>query len=371
MSGAGQRTEAAADGERNHQRELQRRIEFERRLSEASAALIRAGVDHLDGVVVDALGSIGGFLGVDRAYVFVIDDAAQTQSNTHEWVATGISAESQNLQDIPLTVFPWLLAQLRLDQTVQVDRVANLPAEAASEREEFEREGIQSILIMPLWFGDALHGFVGFDSVRQAMNWGEDYVIGLRLLAQMLAGAMAARALSMRLREMAFHDPLTGLANRQLLEDRFDGVLRRSRRHTGGTVVAMIDLDDFKPVNDRDGHVAGDRVLCEVAHRLRQAVRDTDTVARLGGDEFVLLMEAAGPQDVPMLGARLVEIGATPIELDGVAQRVSFSVGLVYVCGGEDDQRTLMRRADAAMYRAKRAGKNCWVADMEDDGWMA
>lgn len=364
-------SDAAVDPTAQMRRELEFRIEFERRLSTASAAMVRAGHDTLDPAIVDALGSIGALLGVDRAYVFEIDADAATQSNTHEWVAEGISAEAQNLQDVPLTVFPWLLQQLQADRTVQVDRVADLPLEAANEREEFEREGIQSILIVPLWSGETLRGFVGFDAVRRQIDWGEDYVLGLRLLAQTLAGAMTARDLSRRLHDMAFYDPLTGLANRKLLEDRFDGVLRRSRRQTGATVIAMVDLDDFKRVNDAHGHAVGDRLLCEVAHRLKLAVRDTDTVARLGGDEFVLLMEAAGPHNVAQLGTRLVDIGAEEVELDGHRLSLRMSVGLVYVCGGEDDQATLLRRVDAAMYRAKRAGKHCWVADMEDDGWMA
>lgn len=353
------------------ERELRRRIEFERRLSEASAAMIRASHEHLDSAIVGALGSIGGWLGVDRAYVFEFDHVAATQSNTHEWVAEGISAEAENLQNLPLTTFPWLLARLRGDQAVQVDRIEHLPPEAISEREEFEREGIRSILIVPLWSGESLRGFIGFDAVRREIDWGEDYVIGLKLLAQSVAGAMTARDLARRLHDMAFYDPLTGLANRKLLEDRFERLLRRSRRTTGGTVVALVDLDDFKPINDRYGHAVGDLVLCELGHRLLLAVRDTDTVARLGGDEFVLLMEAAGPQSVAQLGTRLVEIGATEFDLGEQRLRISLSVGLVYVCGGEDDQTELLRRVDAAMYRAKRAGKNCWVADMEDDGWMA
>jgi hypothetical protein len=88
------------------QRELRSRIEFEHRLSVASAAMMRAGHEQLDGTIVDTLGSIGSLLGVDRAYVFVIDHEAGTQSNSHEWVADGISAEAEYLQNIPLSTFP-------------------------------------------------------------------------------------------------------------------------------------------------------------------------------------------------------------------------------------------------------------------------
>src|SRR5690606_2356675 len=129
--------------------QLQRRLQFERLLTIASARLIRATGPAVDDAIMSVLGDVGGFFAVDRAYVFLLDEAAGTQSNTHEWGATGISREAHNLQDVPLGTYPWLLSRLRADQVFQVDRVAEMPDEAASERAEFEREGIQSILIVP------------------------------------------------------------------------------------------------------------------------------------------------------------------------------------------------------------------------------
>jgi diguanylate cyclase (GGDEF)-like protein len=343
------------------ERELQRRLDFERLITTASARLIRSAAEDIDAAIVEVLASVGGMLGVDRAYVFVIEHGAGTQSNTHEWVGPGISAEAHNLQDIPLTVFPWLLSQLLRDQLIAVDRVATLPPEAGNERAEFEREGIQSILIVPLWHGTTLHGFVGFDSVRRPIDWGEDYVIGLRLMAQMLSGAMESHTLALRLQAMAFHDPLTGLANRKLLEDRFDEALRgQAAKQAGGVVLALVDLDDFKRVNDGHGHAIGDLLLCEVARRLRDTVRDSDTVARLGGDEFVLVVEDDDPAALERVGARLVEVGRRPFELAGLRLEVGLSAGLVFARAGGRARDELMRRADAAMYRAKQAGKNRW-----------
>ena len=93
--------------------QLQRRLDFERLLTGASARLIHASGDALDDAIVAVLGSVGGFFAVDRAYVFLLDDARGTQSNTHEWVADGISQEAHNLQDVPLDTFPWLMERLR------------------------------------------------------------------------------------------------------------------------------------------------------------------------------------------------------------------------------------------------------------------
>src|SRR5688572_21795448 len=262
------------------ERQLQRRLLFERLLTEASAALIRSNNEDLDLAIVNMLGSIGSFFGVDRAYVFQIDEAAHTQSNTHEWVAAGISREAANLQDVPLDAFPWLLQQLRGDRVFLIEDVATLPPEAVSERSEFEREGIQSILIVPLWTGLRLDGFIGFDAVRHRVEWGEHYVIGLRLMAQMTSNALDARVMSQRLHRLAFQDPLTGLPNRKRLEDHFESAARASGRAAGTVAVAVVDVDNFKQVNDTHGHAVGDLVLCEIGRRLQGAMRDSDTVAR-------------------------------------------------------------------------------------------
>jgi diguanylate cyclase (GGDEF)-like protein len=153
------------------------------------------------------------------------------------------------------------------------------------------------------------------------------------------------------------HDGLTGLANRSAFLGHLD-----EQPSAGLTAVLYLDLDDFKPVNDDHGHALGDRVLAEVATRLRHAVRPTDVVARLGGDEFAVLCPDIG--DLPAAGAlaeRLVAAVSDPITVDGVAVRVGLSVGIAELVAGEDADGVLAR-ADGALRRAKAQGKRRWVA---------
>ena len=164
--------------------------------------------------------------------------------------------------------------------------------------------------------------------------------------------------LEQELRTAAFTDPLTGLANRA----RFTATLAASG---GGASVVLLDLDGFKTVNDTLGHPAGDRVLVEVARRLRVVCRDDDLVARLGGDEFVVLL--ARPHRAPgaeasaeALSRRLVEVLAEPFEVGGHVVALGASVGLAHaeeLAGGEAAGDALLRDADVAMYAAKAAGK--------------
>ena len=166
-----------------------------------------------------------------------------------------------------------------------------------------------------------------------------------------------ARAARQSLAHRALHDPLTGLANRDLLMDRLSHALSRSARTGSSTVVLFCDLDHFKAVNDEFGHEVGDLVLVTIADRLRQVIRPSDTVARLGGDEFVVVVEGLiGWDEQRGLAERLCTMLDEPILVSGNQVRAGASIG-VAVSRPEDDARSLLREADATMYRAKTRGR--------------
>jgi diguanylate cyclase (GGDEF)-like protein/PAS domain S-box-containing protein len=165
------------------------------------------------------------------------------------------------------------------------------------------------------------------------------------------------QALEQELRHQAFHDALTGLANRALFEDRLAHALAGARRHDHPIAVLFLDLDDFKTINDSLGHAVGDELLRTVARRIAAEVRVTDTAARLGGDEFAVLLETMDEDtDADAIAARLLKALRAPIHIGGRELRVSASVGLARSDGaaGVED---LLRNADTAMYAAKDAGK--------------
>ncbi len=171
------------------------------------------------------------------------------------------------------------------------------------------------------------------------------------------------RAREAELHHLAMHDPLTGLANRALLGDRMKhSAIRRDDLPVGPTVL-LVDLDDFKEVNDVHGHAAGDALLVIVAERLRQVVRSHDTVSRLGGDEFAILLEpSTGRADE--VAERLLNALSNPVTVEGVVLHVSASVGIGEVEPGVGAEAVrvgrAMREADMAMYAAKAAGKHTW-----------
>ena len=167
------------------------------------------------------------------------------------------------------------------------------------------------------------------------------------------------RELERQLRHLAFHDPLTNLANRTLLRDRMDQALARAQRHSTDAAVLFIDLDGFKKINDKMGHSAGDRVIQTVALRVASCLRAVDTASRIGGDEFAILLEEVDSLHMAVeIAERVLAAIAEPMTIDGEAVEVGASVGLTLtVAGDRTDQ--ILRRADVAMYRAKGGGRGC------------
>ncbi|OZM81496.1 bifunctional diguanylate cyclase/phosphodiesterase [Pseudonocardia sp. MH-G8] len=174
----------------------------------------------------------------------------------------------------------------------------------------------------------------------------------------------AVQEREVQLHHLAFHDPLTGLANRALFLDRLEHALERAERSGQSVSVAFLDLDGFKSVNDTLGHAAGDALLTGVATRLRGELRGSDTLARLGGDEFAVLVEQG--DDATVVARRLLAALGTPIHVDGRSVEVGASIGVAGVEAGQDTSpgtraatraATLLHRADLAMYAVKASGK--------------
>jgi diguanylate cyclase (GGDEF)-like protein/PAS domain S-box-containing protein len=189
--------------------------------------------------------------------------------------------------------------------------------------------------------------------VRDAAG-GPSYVIG------MLEDISDRKRAEEELVRRAVHDPLTGLPNRQLFLDRLGVALAQSERRPGaGVAVIFMDLDRFKEVNDSLGHQAGDELLIGVSLRLSQAVRPADTVARFGGDEFVVLVgDVTSVADAEQLAHRLSRVLTEPFELGDHRVPATASIGVAMTSDATASPESLIRQADAAMYRAKEHGRN-------------
>jgi diguanylate cyclase (GGDEF)-like protein/PAS domain S-box-containing protein len=166
------------------------------------------------------------------------------------------------------------------------------------------------------------------------------------------------RHMEMALEHSALHDPLTDLANRTLFFDRLRQAIKNARREGGKIALVMLDLDEFKAINDAYGHMAGDEVLQKLAARLRQELRGTDTAARIGGDEFALILpHVSSRRDVEGMVRRRLTVAQEPLIASGRKINLRVSAGIAIYPDGGRDVDTLLRNADAAMYSAKREGR--------------
>ncbi len=222
----------------------------------------------------------------------------------------------------------------------------------------------------------------GYTDAMATLLQGEGMLLGTLIVANRMSGvgtfdtddlhlfdAFAAQTsvavqntrLGHRLRQQAFHDTLTDLANRALFMDRLEHALTRRERHDESLAVMFLDLDDFKEINDSLGHMAGDELLARVADRLKLVLRASDTAARFGGDEFAILVEeTADPEDTIRVAERVVSVFKRRFVVAGREVTISASVGVAVTATRDISAEELVGQADVAMYRAKVKGKDTY-----------
>ena len=180
---------------------LQFSLEFEALIMSISTQFINLPADKIDEGILKALRTIGEFAGIDRAYVFQIYDNGAIMDNTHEWCAEGIEPQIQRLKGLKVDSFPWSAEKMRKLETVHVPLVSDLPAEAAAEKREWQLEGIQSLIFVPMVYRQSLVGFVGFDAVRERMTWSDDSIALLKLVGYIFVSALERKRVEEALKE--------------------------------------------------------------------------------------------------------------------------------------------------------------------------
>ena len=179
---------------------------------------------------------------------------------------------------------------------------------------------------------------------------------------ELLVRIQSEREAAQQVEYLAYHDKLTGLYNRSMFSRLLEQGLTESRRYGRPLAVMFVDLDRFKNINDTLGHEAGDALLQEVAQRLKSCMRDSDTIARMGGDEFVVLLPSANDQEgLAAAAQKILGVLAQPFAIGGQEFRVTASIGISMYPGDGDDEPTLMKHADIAMYQAKEEGRNSFM----------
>ncbi|GIF05400.1 putative bifunctional diguanylate cyclase/phosphodiesterase [Actinoplanes siamensis] len=328
---------------------LQRRQRLFDELSSVQRAIARR--EPLRRILDQITASASELLDVEMSGLTVLD--LDDPSRTSLIASHGISDEGvQRLQAMPVATLGVAGLAMMGDELVAVDDYANSPIAVP----DIVRSRLRSVMAVPVHEDGVVVGALFVGSFRGVREWDRSAQDVLRAFAEHVSLAITdARTL----REMshAFHDSLTGLANRSLFTTRMENALATAG--SAGVATLLVDLDRFKVVNDSLGHAMGDRLLAAVADRLRECLRTGDTAARLGGDEFaVLLPDVSGVEAAVPVARRIVAALRDPFELDGREIYASCSVGVAYAEAGSTGADDLQVRADLAMFEAKKLGKD-------------
>ena len=239
-----------------------------------------------------------------------------------------------------------------------VERPAPLAVEAPAGVPRSRGPEASPSLRVPV--GDTEHPLASIDVFKDGATTPEDEQF-VESVAQIVLSSTVRFGAEDAIRHQAMHDPLTGLPNRALFNDRLEHALSRRARATGFVAVMIVDLDGFKNVNDSLGHLAGDELLVAVAERFGTSLRGFDTIARLGGDEFAILFDELDAADqAGRVAQRVLDALVTPLPLPDREVAIGASVGIALTDRSDTKADRLLADADAAMYRAKREGKGCY-----------
>jgi len=223
-----------------------------------------------------------------------------------------------------------------------------------AEQSFFLKRDVQSLAVVPIMVDKAWWGFILFERHRSMRKWSPVEIEALKTGANILSAAIARLDAEVRLTHLATHDFLTNLPNRLLLEDRFALAVSRAERTQKKFGIVAIDLDKFKNINDAHGHLFGDKVLVEVAWRLSESVRSSDTCARVGGDEFTVIAEGINKKkDLIRVMEKHSQSLEPMIEIEDKEVHITVSMGASIYPNHGTQMEQLMKAADIALYQVK------------------
>ncbi|MGF2037514.1 MAG: EAL domain-containing protein [Nostoc sp. CmiVER01] len=229
----------------------------------------------------------------------------------------------------------------------------------AAEQEFLIRDGIQSLLLVPLCLENELWGYLGLADCTFERHWSKHEESTLLTMAASIIGARQRQQVEEKIRYQALHDMLTGLPNRLLFNELLNKTLPNVTRNGDSLAVIFLDLDRFKVINDTLGHTLGDQLLQSVAQRLQGSLRSGDTIARWGGDEFTILLPRVNDiEEVTLVAYRILQALEDAFYLQDHELYVTASLGIALLDSNSPDAETLIQHADAALYYAKDKGRN-------------
>ncbi|MCT7949835.1 EAL domain-containing protein [Ancylothrix sp. C2] len=313
--------------------------------------------------IVNALATLGNAAFVDRVYICENhthpDTGQAAMSIRFEWCRSDISStidqpSRQNLSYNSTGLQEWY------DILKTGQPIAGTITDFSLEVQPLlEANQVISLLMVPVLLNNEFWGYIGFDDCHSIRSWSKSELSILVAIAASIGGAVQRHRTLASIHHQAYHDRLTGLPNRQLLDTQLPVALETANSTGHKLAVMFLDLDRFKIINDTLGHAVGDQLLQCAAQRLRNCLRDQDIIVRWGGDEFILLLpNLNSAEDASSIAQRILEALRPAFDIEQNQLHITSSIGIALYPHDGEDAETLIKNADIALYRAKEEGRN-------------
>ncbi len=321
-------------------------------------------------VMEPALAALGQAVGVDRVYVFENHRDRKTgellASQRYEWCGPGIESELDNpaMQGMSYDrVIPNWRPILEAGDVVH----GMVEEMVEPERSLLQPQNIQSIVVVPISLDGEFWGQIGFDDCSRRREWSQPEIDALEIAAGVIGGAIKSIQTEKELRRLVSTDSLTGVKSRRAFLERASASFEQVSQRNELMALFLLDLDHFKSINDNHGHPVGDEALRSFARICSQSLRSDDLVGRTGGEEFAVVLDSVDRKQALKLAEKLRRsVADETVRVNSVELQLTVSIGVAITEGDERDFGAVLKRADDALYVAKRSGRNrVELADQE------
>lgn len=321
-------------------------LKFEKVVSQISSYFVGLSNHQFSDGMDYTLRKAGELFLVDRCYLFQFSEDGETMSNTHEWCQEGIDSHIERKQDVLRKSLPWWNKKIDTQEYIYIADVDRLPEEAAIEREMFLREGIHSLLNVPILIDGKTYGFIGFD-LKERIEWTDHHIVLLKVITELISNTLKRFQAHALIHHLSFHDQLTNLYNRHYLEEEMK---RYDTSRQLPISIIMADLNGLKLVNDIFGHREGDQLLKKTASILCKACRKEDSIARWGGDEFVIFLPQTSREEANRICRRIKSLCSKKY-IQSIPLSIALGVGVKEEL--EEDLYLVLSQAEESMYKNK------------------
>jgi diguanylate cyclase (GGDEF)-like protein len=333
---------------------LRHQLEFEKLVASISTRFVNTSNGDTISLMSEALQKIGEFVHADTCYASLFSSDGLMIDTFCEWCSEGIMPHKDLYSQLSVDRLPWAIRKLKSFESLNIQSVKDLPPEAWAEKAVLQATGVNSMLIIPLGYHGTAIGFLGLNSIRIERKWTEQDISLLKIVGEFFVSIFQREKAEAALERLSVTDHLTQIFNRLKFENVLEKEIQRARRHNRTFSLIMFDIDHFKKINDFFGHEAGDNVLRKLTQTVSVHIRAIDMFARWGGEEFIILVVETHVGDARSFAEKLRrEIESTSF----YSGSLTCSFGVTESCK-TDDTSTIIKRADAALYDAKRNGRN-------------